>query len=114
MTKTRDLLAERQTTHGDYTINAEVSQYIMGICQKAPSWINLTPVQRETIHMIAHKIARIVGGNPNVEDHWRDIAGYAVLAADRIEKPTIVPVEDSNRHAFQGFSGKSSKTDLGG
>jgi hypothetical protein len=121
MTKTRELLEERQTTHGEYTVNAQISQDIMTICHDAPSWPKLTRVQRETLHMIAHKMARILGGNPNVEDHWRDIAGYAVLAADRVTKkefdyvkavgewPTqydesfrkTVPVEDSNKHADQ-------------
>lgn len=31
--------------------------------------------------MIAHKIGRIVNGNPNNIENWRDIAGYAELVA---------------------------------
>jgi hypothetical protein len=42
--------------------------------------------QRETLDMIAHKIGRILAGDPNVEDHWKDIAGYATLSADRVRK----------------------------
>ncbi len=123
MTDTNKLLAERGKTHGDYTINATVSQGIMDILQEGPSYQHLTAVQRETLHMFAHKMARIVGGDPNEEDHWRDIAGYATLAADRLpnikhavdfqeamlrgQKQTTnlhgysgaVPAEDSNRHA---------------
>ena len=41
--------------------------------------------QWEALEMIVHKIARIVNGNPDNVDSWRDIAGYAVLVADRLE-----------------------------
>ncbi len=39
--------------------------------------------------MIAHKIGRIVSGNPNVQDHWDDIAGYAKLASNEIAKVEV-------------------------
>jgi hypothetical protein len=35
--------------------------------------------------MIAHKIGRIVNGDPRYADSWVDIAGYAKLVADRLE-----------------------------
>ena len=41
--------------------------------------------QWEALEMIVHKIGRIVNGNPDNVDSWRDIAGYAVLVADRLE-----------------------------
>jgi len=34
--------------------------------------------------MIAHKIGRILNGDPNYADSWIDIAGYAKLVADRL------------------------------
>jgi hypothetical protein len=37
---------------------------------------------REALHMIAHKMGRIATGNPNIKDHWADIAGYATLIAN--------------------------------
>jgi hypothetical protein len=40
--------------------------------------------QREALEMIAHKIARIINGDPNYADSWVDIAGYAKLVADRL------------------------------
>jgi hypothetical protein len=39
----------------------------------------------ETLDMIAHKIGRIIAGNAAEPDHWRDIAGYAQLVANRLE-----------------------------
>ena len=41
--------------------------------------------QWEALEMIVHKIGRIVNGNPDVVDHWVDIAGYATLIADRLD-----------------------------
>ena len=41
--------------------------------------------QWEALEMIVHKIGRIVNGNPDKVDHWKDIAGYATLVADRLE-----------------------------
>ena len=40
--------------------------------------------QAEAMDMIIHKIGRIINGNPDVVDHWLDIAGYAQLVADRL------------------------------
>ena len=41
--------------------------------------------QLEALEMICHKIARIVAGDPDFADHWRDIAGYATLVANELE-----------------------------
>ena len=38
-----------------------------------------TSAQLEALDMIAHKIGRIVNGDPNYVDSWTDIAGYARL-----------------------------------
>ena len=34
--------------------------------------------------MIAHKLGRIVNGDPNYADSWDDIAGYAKLVSDEL------------------------------
>jgi hypothetical protein len=41
--------------------------------------------QLHGLRMIVDKISRIVCGDPDFVDHWRDIAGYATLVADDIE-----------------------------
>lgn len=43
-------------------------------------------VKKEALAMIATKIARIVNGNSDDPDHWRDIAGYAELVVHHLEK----------------------------
>lgn len=48
-------------------------------------WDSLSSDQQEALEMIAHKIARILNGNPNKIDSWEDIAGYAILVAERLK-----------------------------
>lgn len=35
--------------------------------------------------MTAHKLGRILNGDPHYADSWIDIAGYNKLVADRLE-----------------------------
>lgn len=79
------LLATRGATHGNYDNHALVSQNLKN---SITPWYNPdhTTVHRESLEMIAHKIGRILAGDPNFRDHWDDIAGYARLAAERCSK----------------------------
>ena len=87
MTDLNALLAERATTHGDYTNHAQYTQTIKNVCHNSPNWAKLEDHQKETLEMIAHKIGRILAGDPHFDDHWKDISGYAKLTADRL-RPT--------------------------
>ena len=44
----------------------------------------MQPDQKEALFMIAHKIGRIINGDPDYADSWIDIAGYAKLVGDRL------------------------------
>jgi hypothetical protein len=96
-TNINEILKERGKTHGDYTDHAAITQSLKHVITNRIVFrgsnvrtsllgYNLEADCLETIDMIFHKIGRIVAGNPNVEDHWRDIAGYATLVADRLKK----------------------------
>lgn len=79
------VLAERGKVHGDYEDHALYTQSIKDIIRLSDNYHNdMSPHQRETLDMIAHKIGRILAGDPNHKDHWIDIAGYAKLTADRL------------------------------
>jgi hypothetical protein len=80
-----EILAERKKTHGEYTDHARATQELKRTIE-ACRLSELTDDQQETLDMIAHKIGRILAGNPEVADHWDDIAGYAKLSADRIRQ----------------------------
>jgi hypothetical protein len=82
----QDTLDERQHTHGDFAENARVMQAMKEVARSGVSWKHLTPVQREALEMIIHKVGRIVTGNPDVPDHWLDIEGYARLVRDRLDE----------------------------
>jgi hypothetical protein len=48
------------------------------------NWALLSASQKEALEMIAHKIGRILNGDPNYDDSWRDIAGYAELIVKQL------------------------------
>lgn len=87
-TNVNEMLAGRQARYGSFQGHAEISQQLQGVIRtyEARRGCDLDPDQREALGMIAHKIARILNGDPNYADNWIDIAGYATLVANRLEK----------------------------
>lgn len=83
--KIDQILAERGERYGEFKDHAKISQEMKRVMQKTDGWHNLGATGREALEMIAHKIARILNGDPTYADSWRDIAGYATLVADRLE-----------------------------
>ena len=81
------LLAEREKTHGDYEIHSAITQDLKRVITHHVADLDrrLDPDMAETLDMIAHKIGRIIAGNAAEPDHWRDIACYAQLVANRLE-----------------------------
>lgn len=91
-------LNERRNTHGDFTLNSATSQRIKAIMRDGENWNLLIPYQREALEMVAHKIGRILSGNPDEVDHWRDIAGYATLVEQRlVEAKRVNNIEKLNK-----------------
>ena len=86
MTDLNAILVERGNRYGDFKGHAEITiglkQVIQDELYKRHKF--LAPDQTEALDMICHKIGRIVNGDPDYEDSWRDIAGYAQLVADRL------------------------------
>jgi recombinational DNA repair protein RecT len=80
-----NILQQRRSTHGDFKDHAQVTQEIKRAMFRSKNWEKLTCWQREALEMEAHKIGRILSGDPNYKDHWDDMAGYAKLVAGRIE-----------------------------
>jgi hypothetical protein len=81
---TDQLLGTRGQTHGDFTVHSEITQELKNVMTAQASYKQLSPVQKEALEMIQHKIGRILAGNPDYKDHWDDIAGYARLVGDRL------------------------------
>ena len=89
-------LTDRDKTHGSYPLVADTIVNLKQVAHRAahrarennPDLPQLSPAQAEGIDMILHKIGRILNGDPNEADHWRDIAGYATLNSNLITKGT--------------------------
>ena len=77
------ILEERGRRYGDFAGHAQITQSIKASMFSTPGWQRLNPAQREALEMIAHKIGRILNGDPSYADSWDDIAGYARLVADQ-------------------------------
>lgn len=79
-----ETLAERGSRYGKFTTHADITQRIKHTMQQTDNWKKLMPDQAEALEMIAHKIGRILNGDPNYDDSWHDIAGYATLVEQRL------------------------------
>lgn len=73
------ILKERGSRYGDFCANAQVSQNIKKAMRDGSNWKELPLSMKESLEMIAHKIGRIINGDPYYKDSWIDIIGYAEL-----------------------------------
>lgn len=78
-------LKERGERYGKFDSHARITQNIKS-AMYVGGWHDLNSSQKEALEMIAHKIGRIINGDPNYEDSWHDIAGYAKLVEDQLIK----------------------------
>lgn len=79
-------LTERGKRYGVFAEQAQISQEFKDIWRRHAK-AKTTPLsvdQREALDMICAKIARILNGDPCYADSWLDIAGYAMLIADKL------------------------------
>ena len=79
------VLDERGSRYGSFLKHAIITQRLKAVMTDTPNWIALNDDMVESLEMIAHKIGRILNGDPSYADSWVDIAGYAKLVADRLE-----------------------------
>ena len=77
-------LTERGKRYGEFSGHARITQELKRAMIGSGRWDNLSDSQREALEMIAHKIGRILNGDPNYHDSWHDIVGYAKLVADEL------------------------------
>lgn len=78
------LLAARGARYGAFIDNARIAQALKAEMRSAPKWHQLDHDMKEALKMVAHKISRILAGDPHYDDSWVDIAGYATRVADRL------------------------------
>lgn len=85
-TDIKEILQEREKRYGDFIRHAEITQHLQNLIFAYRDKDDFEYDQVEALEMICHKLGRIVNGDPDYADSWVDIAGYAKLVADRLEK----------------------------
>lgn len=77
------LIEERSNTHGDYMVNSEITWTIKEALHRGAHYDSMHPAMKETLDMVAHKMHRIVNGDPFFKDHWVDMTGYPHLVVGK-------------------------------
>jgi len=77
-------LAERGSRYGEFVDHADVTQRIKDAMKTGNNWFNLDVDMIEALEMVAHKIGRILNGDPKYIDSWTDIIGYTRLVEKRL------------------------------
>jgi hypothetical protein len=72
-------LSERGSRYGAFTDHARITQNLKRAMADSPNWSKLSDDKREALEMVAHKIGRILNGDPDYADSWTDLAGYSRL-----------------------------------
>lgn len=78
-------LAERGARYGRFADHATICQRLKEIMSSTEGWGRLADDQRQALETIMDKVARILNGDPNYDDNWVDIEGYAKLVRDRLQ-----------------------------
>lgn len=86
-------LAERGQRYGEFADHAAITQGIKDAMQEGRNWRALQDDQREALEMVAHKVGRILNGDPNYIDSWHDIIGYIRLVEQRLERDQCKPLK---------------------
>jgi hypothetical protein len=77
-------LVERGSRYGDFVQHAYITQAIKAAMTDSPNWETLPCEMKEALEMVAHKLGRILNGDPRYHDSWFDIIGYTKLVADQL------------------------------
>lgn len=83
-------LKERGSKYGDFGEHSRITQNLKAAMADSPNWEDLPDDMKESLEMVAHKIGRILNGDPFYHDSWHDINGYVKLVADK-----LLPKEDN-------------------
>lgn len=79
-----ETLKERGSRYGEFPGHAGITQGIKYAMSTSQNWATLEDDMRECLEMVAHKIGRILNGDPDYIDSWTDIIGYTRLVEKRL------------------------------
>lgn len=84
-----ETLKEREKDYGTFSDQAFIAQNIKYAFKNESNWDDFNDVQRESLDMLASKLARVLNGNINHYDSWYDMLGYLQLVVNSLHKPTV-------------------------
>lgn len=98
MSNIDETLAERGSRYGEFAEHARITQNIKAAMADSPNWGTLDNDIKECLEMIAHKIGRVLNGDPRYVDNFTDICGYARLVEKRLidDAQTVMEVPPPN------------------
>jgi len=100
-------LAERGDRYGEFDEHARITQGIKDRMRDSKNWLMLPDDMKEALEMAAHKIGRILNGDPDYVDSWTDIIGYTRL----VEKRLVAEQQNDNVFAFPDQTAASEQKD---
>jgi len=86
MSEIESTLEERGNRYGSFAGHSRITQNIKRSMVNSPNWELLSDDKREALEMVAHKIGRILNGDPEYKDSWHDIVGYTKLVEDTLDE----------------------------
>jgi hypothetical protein len=91
MSDVAETLKQRGSIYGTIESNSMITQDFMRVINHHAMLHGtvLSEVHKECLHMIVHKIGRMICGDPMYPDNPHDIAGYAKLLEDWILEQTV-------------------------
>lgn len=78
-------LNDRGSKYGDFETHALITQELKVVMRNSPNWYGLSNSMKEALEMTAHKIGRILNGDPEYKDSWVDIEGYIHLVSEKLK-----------------------------
>lgn len=84
MSEINNTLNERGARYGKFKDVASTTQQLMSIVECGTNYEHLNAEQKTSLFMICNKMARIVNGDPNYIDNWRDVSGYSLLIVNEL------------------------------
>lgn len=84
-----ETLKERGDRYGEFSEHARITQNMKRAMQDSPNWGKLPDDMKEALEMVAHKVGRILNGDPAYIDSWHDIIGYTRLVEKALEKQVL-------------------------
>jgi hypothetical protein len=95
MNTLKEILKERGNRYGKFEDNARISQDFKRLLDSSLLSMGkkLPDIQYEALTVIMQKVSRLIVGDHLYSDNMRDIAGYATLVADDLNKEDIISKE---------------------